>query len=109
MGWRWAPRPGRFILGKDPVPIVQEAGWAPGPVWRGGENLDPHRDSIPQTVQHVASRYTDWAISADTISFKLYKFIPSLVSFALFTHILYPETYLQKFHLRHLRFSLMFY
>ena len=26
------PRPGRFTPGKDPVPIVQEAGWAPGPV-----------------------------------------------------------------------------
>jgi len=22
-----------------PVPIVQEAGWAPGPVWTGAENL----------------------------------------------------------------------
>jgi hypothetical protein len=31
----------------DPVPIVQEAGWAPGPVWTGAENLAPHRDSIP--------------------------------------------------------------
>jgi hypothetical protein len=30
---RWsAPRPDRFTTGKDPVPIVQEAGWAPGPV-----------------------------------------------------------------------------
>jgi hypothetical protein len=29
------------ILGKDPVPIVQEAGWAPGPVWTGVENLAP--------------------------------------------------------------------
>ena len=27
--------------GKDPVPIVQEAGWAPGPVWTGAENLAP--------------------------------------------------------------------
>ena len=27
--------------GKDPVPIVQEAGWAPGPVWIGAENLAP--------------------------------------------------------------------
>jgi len=26
------PRP-HFTPGKDPVPIVQEAGWAPGPVW----------------------------------------------------------------------------
>jgi hypothetical protein len=30
-GWS-APRCGRFTSGKDPVPIVQEAGWAPGPV-----------------------------------------------------------------------------
>jgi hypothetical protein len=30
-GWS-APRPDRFTPGKDPVPIVQEAGWAPGPV-----------------------------------------------------------------------------
>ena len=28
-----------FTPGKDPVPIVQEAGWAPGPVWTGAENL----------------------------------------------------------------------
>jgi hypothetical protein len=26
---------------KDQVPIVQEAGWAPGPVWTGAEKLDP--------------------------------------------------------------------
>ena len=30
-----------FTSGKDPVSIVQEAGWAPGPVWTGAENLDP--------------------------------------------------------------------
>ena len=36
-----APRPGPFIPGKEPVPIVQEAGWAPGPVWTGAENLAP--------------------------------------------------------------------
>jgi hypothetical protein len=27
--------------GKDPVPIVQEAGWASGLVWTGAENLVP--------------------------------------------------------------------
>jgi hypothetical protein len=36
-----ASRPGRFTPGKDPVPIVQEAGWAPGPVWTGVENIVP--------------------------------------------------------------------
>jgi hypothetical protein len=45
-GWS-TPRPGRFTPGKDPVPIVQKAGWAPGPVWTGAESLAPHRDSIP--------------------------------------------------------------
>ena len=46
-GWS-TPRPGRFTPSKNPVPIVQEAGWAPGPVWTGAENLAPHRDSIPE-------------------------------------------------------------
>ena len=35
------PRHSRFTPGKDPVPTVQEAGWAPEPVWTGAENLAP--------------------------------------------------------------------
>jgi hypothetical protein len=31
----------RFTPGKDPVSIVQEAGWASGPIWTGTENLAP--------------------------------------------------------------------
>jgi len=38
------PRP-QFTPGKDPVPILQEAGWAPGSVWTGGKSR-PHRDQI---------------------------------------------------------------
>jgi hypothetical protein len=34
------PRP-LFTPGKDAVPIVQEAGWAPGPVWTSAKNLTP--------------------------------------------------------------------
>jgi len=30
-----------FTPKKHLVPIVQEAGWAPGPVWTGAENLAP--------------------------------------------------------------------
>jgi hypothetical protein len=33
--------PAAFIPGKDPVPIVQEAGWGPGPVWIVAEILAP--------------------------------------------------------------------
>jgi len=36
------PRP-HFTPRKDPVPIVQEAGWALGLVWTGGKSR-PHRD-----------------------------------------------------------------
>ena len=39
------PRP-HFTPAKDPVPIVREAGWAPGPVWTSGKSR-PHRDSVP--------------------------------------------------------------
>jgi hypothetical protein len=39
-GWS-APRPDRFTPGKDPVPIIQETGWAPGPVWTCAKNLAP--------------------------------------------------------------------
>jgi hypothetical protein len=67
-GERSASRPGRALLpGKGPpVPIVQEAGWAPEPVWTQrleeksfslcrGSNLDR------PFVQRVARHYTDWA------------------------------------------------
>ena len=35
------PRP-HFTPGKDQVPILQEAGWGPGPVWKVGKSR-PHR------------------------------------------------------------------
>ena len=58
-GWS-TPRPGRFTPGKDPVPIVYEAWWAPGPVWTDAENLAPPPQGFdPRTVQPVANRYTD--------------------------------------------------
>ena len=39
-GWS-TPSSSRFTPRKDPVPIVQEAGWAPGPFWTGAENIAP--------------------------------------------------------------------
>ena len=49
------PRP-HFTPGKDQVPILQEAGWAPGPVWTGGKSR-PHRDSIPDRPSRSQSLY----------------------------------------------------
>ena len=42
--------------GKDPVLILQEAGWAPGPVWTGWISR-PHRDSIPDHPPRSQSLY----------------------------------------------------
>ena len=39
--------PATLPPGRDPVPILQETGWAAGPVCTGAENLPSHRDSIP--------------------------------------------------------------
>jgi len=50
-GWSTS-RPGRYNPGKSkPVPIVQEAGRAPGTEWKGKENLATHRVSIRYTVK----------------------------------------------------------
>jgi len=57
-GGEWsAAHPGRTLPpGKDPVHIVQEAGWAPGSVWTGRKSR-PHRDSIPDHPAHSQSLY----------------------------------------------------
>jgi hypothetical protein len=66
---KWsASRPGRALAPdkQPPVPILQEAGWAPEPVWTQwlqeklfrlyrGLNVDR------PVVQPVARHYTDWA------------------------------------------------
>ena len=41
---------------KDPIPILQESGWAPGLVWTGGKSR-PHRDSIPDRPARSQSLY----------------------------------------------------
>ena len=41
---------------KDPVPILQEAGWVLGPVWTG-EKSRPHRDSMPDRPACSQSLY----------------------------------------------------
>jgi len=55
-GWGVSVTPRQHLTPrKDPVPIVQEAGWASGPVWTGAENLAP-QGFDPRTFQYVGSR-----------------------------------------------------
>ena len=50
------PRP-FFTPGEDPVLILQEAGWAPGPVWTGAENLAPTGIRSPDRPVRSESLY----------------------------------------------------
>jgi hypothetical protein len=57
-GWS-TPRPGCFTPRKDPVPTVQEVGWAPGPVLTGAENIasagvrSPHRPARSESLHRL--------------------------------------------------------
>ena len=56
-GWVVSNTPWLHLTpGKDPVPILQEAGWAPGSVWTGGKSR-PHRDSILDRLACSQSLY----------------------------------------------------
>jgi hypothetical protein len=41
----------------DPIPIVRVAGWAPGPVWKGAENLAPTGIRSPDRPRRNESLY----------------------------------------------------
>jgi len=61
--WEWVvdatPRP-LYPRERDPVPTVQEARWAPGPVWTGAENLapteirSPSRPALNETLYRLS-------------------------------------------------------
>jgi len=62
-------RPGRSLPPeKNPVPIVQEAGWAPGSVRTGAENLAPIGIRSPDRPPHS---YTDYA-TRPTVNIYIY-------------------------------------
>ena len=49
--------PAAFTSRKDPLPIVQEAGWATGPVGIGAENLAPTGIRSPDLLGRSVSLY----------------------------------------------------
>ena len=58
MGWVVSVTP-RLPLPpeRDPVPTVQVAGWAPGPVWTSAENLAPTGIRSPDRPARSESPY----------------------------------------------------
>ena len=98
-----------FTPGKDPVPIVQEAGWAPGPVWTGAEKLAPtgirstdrpvrsqslYRLSYPAHTELPGPQYavcmnsviSEWRIHYSLVYFMMYDV---WMMYSLFISILY--------------------
>jgi len=76
------PRP-FFTPGKDPVLIVHEAGWAPGSVWIGAENLAstgirapdcPARSQSLYKLRNPAHNYQlKWAVEKEVMYWHLGK------------------------------------
>jgi hypothetical protein len=65
------PQP-HYTPGKDPVPIVQEAGWALGPVWTGGKSRptgirSPGRPARSQSLYRLS--YLAHTFVVDTLKF----------------------------------------
>ena len=78
MVWVETPRPGRFPPRKDPIPIVQEAGWVPGPIWTDAENLasigirPPYRPARSEWLYRLSYRGQHEQLRIDMLSFLTY-------------------------------------
>jgi hypothetical protein len=75
-GWSM-PCPCCFTPRKNPLPILQQAGWVSRPVWTVHKN-SPTPGFKSQTIQHIVSRCTDYitlaAISAKNCKFRAMRF-----------------------------------
>ena len=81
------PRP-HFTPGKEPVPIVQDAEWAPGPGWTGGKSRS-HREWIPDRSA-CSSVVVPTELSGSQISafFFLWRYDPTRATASSFTRFL---------------------
>jgi hypothetical protein len=82
-GWGVSVKPRPFFTpGKDPVHIVQEAGWASGPVWTGAENLSSTGIRSPDRPARSQSLYL-LSYPAHIVSVGLRKITKTLGKFAV--------------------------
>ena len=72
--------------GKEAVIIIQEAGWAPGPVWTGVENLVPtgfRSSDLPARIQSLC--YTDYVILL-LVTICIYGYLTALKKVRLYSN-----------------------
>jgi hypothetical protein len=65
-----------FTPEKEQVPIVQEAGWAPDPVWTGAENLASRRDSIPGPSNILSKAAIKYRTQNVKVNYKQSMYLP---------------------------------
>jgi hypothetical protein len=71
--------PADLLPGKTRYPIVQEAGWAPGPVWTMAENLaptgirSPDRPARSESLYRLSYRSPIFSYSISKVKIKLFK------------------------------------
>jgi hypothetical protein len=82
-GWMVSTTPRPLYPGNDLVPTVQEAGWAPGPVWTCAKNLvptgirSPDRSAVSQSLYRLSypdNNKTIKEIGQCAVHWKLSKF-----------------------------------
>jgi hypothetical protein len=102
--------------GKEPpVPIGQEAGWAPEPAWthRLEEKSSASVGDRTPVIQSVVSHYTDWATPAPHIGMCMYTYIHTharthtYIHFLLYitTHTHAPPAFVRLGHFRLLQLA----
>ena len=86
------PRP-LFTPRKDPVPIVQEAGWVAGPVWTGAENFASTGIRIADLPARIQSLYPLRFPAHSIINSSIYIYIYIYVfSVAQYFYLLVPSS-----------------
>ena len=70
--------PSALAPGKEPVPTIKEAGWAPGPSWTGAENLAPHRDSKTglQEIKSYRQQRLCWQVNTSLLYMCIVRVVP---------------------------------
>ena len=72
MGWIINATPHELYLGNGSVTLVQEAVWAPGPVWTGVDiSLLPGLDHWTVAIPTKLSRPTDFGLGSCNLSIKV--------------------------------------
>jgi hypothetical protein len=98
-----ASRPGRFLPPeKEPIPLVQEAGWAPGSVWTDAESPVPTGMRSPDRPASSQSQYRlRYPAHKIRITSTLYRDRHYILSSSYWSHVKQEVSDYHHYHNRH--------